>query len=66
MDSWPRAPSRTRWRSCNVGEPVEVLERTTNVTLGQAHGFFDEPFELTMSTASLKAEIWYTTNSRDP
>ena len=50
----------------NVGEPVEVLERTTNVTLGQAHGFFDEPFELTMSTASPKAKIWYTTNSRDP
>ena len=50
----------------NVGEPVEVLERTTNVTLGQAHGFFDEPFELTMSTASPKAKILYTTNSRDP
>ena len=50
----------------NVGEPVEALERAGNVALGQAHGFFDEPFELTMSAATPGAEIWYTTNSREP
>jgi len=48
------------------GGPVEVLERTTSVVIGQAHGFFDEPFELTLSTVSPKAEIWYTTNTREP
>jgi hypothetical protein len=36
------------------------------VTLGQAHGFRDEPFELSMSAESPTAVIRYTVNGKEP
>ncbi len=43
-----------------VGEP------SGDVTLGQAHGFRDEPFELSMSAESPTAVIRYTVNGKEP
>ena len=49
-----------------VGEPDEVLDRSASVKLGKTHGFFYEPFELTMNVKSPLAEIRYTIDSKEP
>ena len=65
-------------RLANGTKPTGLAERTEDVgigaggepsggvTLGQAHGFHDEPFELSMSAESPAAVIRYTINGREP
>ena len=65
-------------RLANGKKPTELAERTGvvgngdvgepsgDVTLGQAHGFRDESFELSMSAESPAAVIRYTTNGKEP